>query len=73
MAVVSPSKPATRGKLIGQPIPRKEDERLITGQGRYTDDIAPRDAAHACFLRSIYAHARIVSIDVSAAAKASVS
>jgi carbon-monoxide dehydrogenase large subunit len=56
--------------LIGQAIPRKEDERLIQGQGRYTDDIAPREAAHACFLRSIHAHARIVAIDVSAAAAA---
>ena len=60
----------TRTKLIGQPIPRKEDVRLITGQGRYTDDIAPREAVHACFLRSIHAHARILAIDVSAAAVA---
>ena len=57
-------------KLIGQPLKRKEDERLIQGQGRYTDDIAPRDAVHAVFLRSIHAHARIVAIDVSAAAAA---
>jgi len=61
---------ATKTKLIGQSIPRKEDERLIQGQGRFTDDIAPREAAHACFLRSIHAHARIVAIDVAAAAAA---
>lgn len=54
--------------LIGRSIPRREDLRLITGQGRYTDDIAPGDALHACFLRSLYAHARIRSIGVSAAA-----
>jgi carbon-monoxide dehydrogenase large subunit len=54
--------------MIGRSIPRREDLRLITGAGRYTDDLAPRDAAHACFLRSLYAHARIRSIDVSAAA-----
>ena len=57
-------------KMMGQSIPRREDQRLITGQGRYTDDIAPRNALHACFLRSIHAHARIISIDVSAAARA---
>lgn len=61
---------ATKTRLIGQPLPRKEDERLIVGQGKYTDDIAPREAVHACFLRSIHAHARIVAIDVSAAAAA---
>ena len=53
--------------MIGQSLPRREDLRLITGNGRYTDDLAPRDAVHACFLRSLYAHARITSIDVSAA------
>ena len=52
---------------IGRSVPRREDQRLITGAGRYTDDIAPRDALHACFLRSIYAHARITGIDVRTA------
>jgi len=60
----------TLTKMMGRSIPRREDQRLITGQGRYTDDIAPRNAVHACFLRSIHAHARIVSIDVSAALQA---
>ena len=48
--------------MIGRSIPRREDLRLITGKGRYTDDIAPRTALHACFMRSLYAHARIRSI-----------
>lgn len=56
--------------LIGRSIPRREDLRLITGAGRYTDDIAPRDAAHACFVRSLHAHARIIAIDVTTAAAA---
>ena len=36
----------------GQPTLRVEDVRLLTGAGRYIDDIAPKDALHACFLRS---------------------
>ena len=46
---------------------RKEDFRFITGQGRYTDDIRLPDQAHAVFVRSPHAHARILSVDISAA------
>ena len=53
----------TEFRQIGKPLPRKEDYRLLTGQGRYLDDIAVPGALHACFLRSPYAHARIISID----------
>ena len=42
---------------IGQPAPRVEDARLLTGGGRYTDDIAPEGALHAYVLRSPHAHA----------------
>lgn len=49
---------------IGQPLLRKEDYRLLTGQGCYLDDIAVPGLLHACFVRSPYAHARIGSIDV---------
>jgi carbon-monoxide dehydrogenase large subunit len=52
---------------IGRPIRRVEDLRLLTGRGRFTDDLAPRDAAHAVLLRSPHAHARIVAIDTRAA------
>lgn len=52
---------------IGARVPRKEDRRFITGQGNYTDDIAVKNAAHAEFVRSPHAHARIVRIDTSAA------
>jgi carbon-monoxide dehydrogenase large subunit len=56
--------------LIGQRIPRREDVRLITGAGRYTDDLAPRDAAHAFVVRSIHAHARIVALRADEARRA---
>lgn len=52
---------------IGQHLPRKEDYRLLTGLGRYVDDIEVPGALHACFVRSPHAHARIVSINGEAA------
>jgi carbon-monoxide dehydrogenase large subunit len=52
---------------IGQPVRRKEDFRLLTGRGRYGDDVALPGMAHAVFVRSPHAHARIVSIDKRAA------
>src|SRR5690348_8750598 len=55
---------------IGQPVRRKEDFRLVTGRGRYVDDIALANSAHAVLVRSPHAHARIVSIDTTAARKA---
>lgn len=44
---------------------RKEDHRLLTGRGRYVDDLPCPHALHAAFLRSPYAHARIVKLDLS--------
>jgi carbon-monoxide dehydrogenase large subunit len=52
---------------IGQPVPRREDLRLIQGQGCFSNDINLPGQAHANFVRSPHAHARIVSIDTSAA------
>jgi carbon-monoxide dehydrogenase large subunit len=52
---------------IGQSVRRTEDQRLITGTGRYTDDISLPRQSHAYFLRSPHAHARIASINVEAA------
>jgi aerobic carbon-monoxide dehydrogenase large subunit len=52
---------------VSQSVLRKEDLRLLTGQGRYLDDVAPRDAAHVAFLRSPVAHARITGLDTAAA------
>ncbi len=56
--------------LIGAPLPRREDIRFITGAGRYTDDLAPRDAAHAVIVRSLHAHARIRAIRTDEARRA---
>ena len=52
---------------IGEPVRRKEDLRLLTGRGRYVDDVAPAGLAHIVFVRSPHAHARIVAIDTAAA------
>ncbi|MGG5889622.1 xanthine dehydrogenase family protein molybdopterin-binding subunit [Falsiroseomonas sp. HC035] len=52
---------------IGQPVRRKEDVRLLTGGGTYTDDIDLPGQTHLAILRSPHAHARILSIDVEAA------
>ncbi|MFT4505819.1 xanthine dehydrogenase family protein molybdopterin-binding subunit [Caballeronia sp. 15711] len=56
--------------MIGKPIPRVEDQRFVTGQGNYTDDINIDGQAHAAFLRSPHAHAHLRSIDITAAAEA---
>jgi len=52
---------------IGQPLKRKEDLRLLTGAGRYSDDVNLPGQAYAAILRSPHAHARIRSIDTAAA------
>ena len=57
-------------KYVGQRIKRTEDPRLIKGLGHYVDDIRLPDTLHVAFLRSMYAHARITSIDVSEASHA---
>jgi carbon-monoxide dehydrogenase large subunit len=51
----------------GQSVKRLEDEALLKGTGQYTDDIAPQGQLRLCFVRSPYPHARIVSVDTSAA------
>jgi aerobic carbon-monoxide dehydrogenase large subunit len=56
--------------LIGQSPKRREDQRLITGNATYTDDIQLPGMLYAAILRSPVAHARITSLDVSAARSA---
>ncbi|MCW5651211.1 MAG: xanthine dehydrogenase family protein molybdopterin-binding subunit [Ramlibacter sp.] len=51
----------------GQAVKRLEDEGLLKGVGRYTDDVVPQGQLRLCFVRSPYPHARIVSVDTSAA------
>ncbi|MFB9472851.1 aerobic carbon-monoxide dehydrogenase large subunit [Nonomuraea salmonea] len=53
-------------RWLGEPVARREDPRLLTGQGRYLDDLG-QEALAAAFVRSPHAHARIRDIDVSAA------
>ncbi len=53
---------------VGQPVARTEDPRLLTGGGRYTDDVSLPNQLRGHVLRSPHAHARIVSIDTAEAA-----
>src|SRR4030088_797950 len=56
-------------KWFGERVQRVEDDRLLRGKGRFTDDIDENGerALECCFVRSPYAHARIRSVDVNAA------
>ncbi|HEY4172521.1 MAG TPA: xanthine dehydrogenase family protein molybdopterin-binding subunit, partial [Rhodopila sp.] len=54
--------------VIGDSPRRREDARFVTGGGAYLDDLRFDRLAHAVFLRSPHAHARIRAIDTSAAA-----
>ena len=56
-----------RGAYQGRSIPRKEDRRLVQGQGVFVDDVRRHGMGYVHFVRSPYAHAKIVSIDVSQA------
>ncbi len=56
-----------RGKYVGRSVKRNEDARLLTGQALFVDDVEIPGMLHAAFLRSDYAHARVRSVDVSAA------
>ena len=53
--------------FVGQNVPRREDKRLVQGQGVFFDDVKRHGMGYVHFVRSPYAHARIGSIDVSAA------
>ena len=51
----------------GQAVRRMEDDALLRGEGRFTDDTAPAGAGRVVFVRSPYAHARITGVDLAAA------
>jgi aerobic carbon-monoxide dehydrogenase large subunit len=55
--------------ILGERIKRKEDPRLVQGLGHYVDDLKLDGMLHMVFVRSIYAHARVKSIDISGAEK----
>jgi len=54
-------------KSIGERIKRNEDPRLLTGQALFVDDVDIPGMLHAAFLRSDYAHAKLLSIDITQA------
>jgi aerobic carbon-monoxide dehydrogenase large subunit len=56
-----------QGHTLGDRMPRKEDGRFIRGKGNYVDDVRLSGMLHSALLRSPYAHARINSVDTSAA------
>jgi CO/xanthine dehydrogenase Mo-binding subunit len=56
---------------IGARIPRRELKRLLSGHGRYIDDIELPRMLHACFVRSPHPHTKLVSVDIAAASRAS--
>ena len=49
--------------VVGQPVRRTEDDTLVRGKGKYTDDIRLHGMTHAHFVRSPHAHARVKSVD----------
>jgi len=57
----------TAARFTGSRVARVEDDRLLTGQGTFVDDVQRPGMLHACFVRSPFARARIESIDASAA------
>jgi aerobic carbon-monoxide dehydrogenase large subunit len=54
-------------RLVGARVPRVEDARLLRGRGRFVDDVQPVGLRHAAFVRSPYAHARVLGVDPTAA------
>jgi carbon-monoxide dehydrogenase large subunit len=52
---------------VGSPLKRPDDPRLLTGRGRYLDDIVLPRMVHAVFVRSVHAHARLTRVDVERA------
>ena len=57
----------TTKNWVGKALPRKEEDRLLRGRGKFADDVKMREMLYLRFVRSPYAHARVVSVDTSAA------
>ncbi|GAA3149075.1 xanthine dehydrogenase family protein molybdopterin-binding subunit [Streptomyces rectiviolaceus] len=60
------NEPVKEGQLVGTSVSRREDPRLLTGRGRFVDDIALPGMLHAQFVRSTVAHGEITSVDLTA-------
>ena len=61
---------AAKTRHVGRSLLRREDRRLLLGQGQYVADLVLPRMLHAAFVRSPIAHARIRAIDISRAAAA---
>ena len=57
-------------RFVGQKVVRVEDRRILSGRGKFVDDLVLPDMLHAAFVRSPYPHARISRLDISAARQA---
>jgi carbon-monoxide dehydrogenase large subunit len=55
------------GSILGAAVRRREDPRLVTGRGRYVDDLPLEGGLFACFARSTVAHARLAALDLEPA------
>ena len=58
---------AAAGSILGNAVQRLEDPTLLTGAGKYLDDMAPQGCLHVSFVRSSQAYANVLAVDVSAA------
>src|ERR1700674_839071 len=56
------------GSILGNPVRRVEDPRILRGDAKYFDDLTPAGTAHLAFVRSTMAHARVTSVETSEAA-----
>ena len=65
MSDLEEKNPSADFRFIGKPVVRKEDERLTTGRGRFSDDFSVDGQAFAVMVRSPYPHARILGVDVA--------
>ena len=63
------TEPLTTGRAVGTPVPRKEDRKLVTGNGQFIDNINLPGQVWLAVVRSPYAHARIGKVDLAAARK----
>jgi aerobic carbon-monoxide dehydrogenase large subunit len=60
---------AAAGSILGNAVQRLEDPTLLTGSGKYLDDMGPAGTLHLAFVRSTQAYAKVLSVDVSEAEK----
>jgi carbon-monoxide dehydrogenase large subunit len=58
---------ATSGSILGNPVKRVEDPRILSGEAKYFDDLEPDGCVHVVFVRSTMAHATLTSVDTSEA------